>query len=318
MQKILSIVGTTATGKTDLALYIARELISKKKYDHIDIISVDSRQIFQGLEITTGADIPKEFTKKNNLKLYIYPYWQNPQNNISLHGISIILPNQQWSISHFKEMANNIILQKDNSKKFTIIVGGTGLYHNHLTNSDTHLTIKPNTQIRKKAEKMTVTQLQNWLKELSPQRLTNMNNSDKNNPRRLIRAIEINLEKPSKEPNSHTPIIQKYIGLFNDLESITDSIKKRVEKRFENGSIEEVTNLIKNYPNITQAHSSMGVKEITDYLNGSTDIKTTQRLWATHELQYAKRQITWWKKQPNLITFEAKSLDKKLVMKTIL
>ncbi len=309
---LLSIVGPTATGKTQLALNLGN-LFWQKFNKTVNIVSADSRQVYQELPILTGADIPVDFaltTKKN-----LYPLWQDTNQHINLHGIGIIKCNEEWSVSHFQNFAQNIINHSWQTQSMPIIVGGTGLYHNHLFNADYQLKIKPNIEVRQKAEQMILSELQNWLKKINQQKWQSMNQSDKANPRRLIRAIEISLAKPKKQFKKTTASFKNLtIGLKLPLEKIKAKIHQRVAKRWQNGVQDEVKKLIKNNHKAHFLHSATGVKEITNFLNGQ--ITKTQCLtnWAKAEIAYAKRQLTWWKKRKNITWFNAN--DHQLVNNT--
>jgi tRNA dimethylallyltransferase len=339
--QIISIVGPTATGKTDLALFLAEELLSwgnegkdsdisidianiKPSISGINIISADSRQVYQGLEISTGADIPENFeaVEPQKHQTNTYPYFTDPQHNINIHGVSIINPNQDWSLAHFVKMAQQIIQKGIEDNYLTIVVGGTSLYHSRLFDNNLDIKIKPNPKIRNKAEKMTLAELQNWLRKINPSKLSQMNQSDINNPRRLIRTIEIGLspkninnEKKEAQKFDFTDIQQLMIGLKINLKILEAKIKSRVKKRWEKGSEDEIQKAITRFPQPDlPAMSATGVKEIADYLMHKTDQKKLLELWALHEYQYAKRQITWWKKYPQVEWFDA--TDKQLQNKT--
>jgi len=144
-----------------------------------------------------------------------------------------------------------------------------------------------------------------------------MNNSDKNNPRRLIRAIElatdyyendnvaitVDISKLSKQIDRNDNHFTLYLS--NTLENISKSINKRVEERFENGAIDEVINLYERYSDSSNsnidntnlpAFSATGVKEIHDFLQKNISQDKAFSKWAIREFQYAKRQLTWWRK----------------------
>ncbi|MEN8253227.1 MAG: tRNA (adenosine(37)-N6)-dimethylallyltransferase MiaA [Patescibacteria group bacterium] len=302
MQKIISIIGPTATGKTSLALKIADQVIGSEKYSGVDVISVDSRQVYKGLEIVSGADLPEHL-----------------DSNIKIHGVSIINPDQEWSLAHFRELALEIISNAKEKNNLVILVGGTGLYHSKLipTNGEriktNALGIKPDLELRKKLDKLSVPELQAELQKVDKKKLESMNNSDRQNPRRLIRAIEIaNAQVFSAAGVYHVlrhgaGVTERIsIGLSDGLENINNNIKKRVLERFENGAVEEVRVLIKKFgmENNFPALSATGVKEISKYLDKKLSKEECIKAWTLREYQYAKRQITWWKKNKDIRWYE--------------
>lgn len=187
---VTAVVGPTATGKTVRALEIAAEMLIGGKVAGVDLISVDSRQVYQGLEVLTGADVPEGFerisTQCNN-------YFANCDDSIRLYGVSIIKPSDEWSVAHFLQYARNIMIDSWHGRRLPILVGGTGLYHQKLFAQDKRLQVPPNDEVRKRAEQMSVGDLQEWLGEVDHERLAMMNQSDRGNKRRLVRAIEVGI-----------------------------------------------------------------------------------------------------------------------------
>lgn len=303
VRRIISVVGPTATGKTKRSLEMAREKIKNGEVSGVDLISVDSRQVYQGLEILTGADVPEEFEKKNQ-------YFANTDESIRIFGISIIHPSEVWSVAHFQQYARAIMVESWAHNRLPILVGGTGLYHQELFQLDDALYVSPNAKIRRQAETMSLEELQAWLKQIDTDRFDQMNHSDQNNSRRLIRAIEISLSQdrsPSKEILNQIQhgglgdinwlkIKPKEIVVTAPLEIIQKNIVTRVKERFESGAIDEVMWLLsQNLPLSLPVFSTLGVPEISRYVRGELSAEQCQELWALHEFQYAKRQVTWWK-----------------------
>ena len=293
--KIISVVGPTAVGKTSFTLKAAEEILKNKNYSAIDLISADSRQVYRGLEVISGADVPPEFQLTSNRKL-THPFYS--KNKISLHGVSIISPDEEWSVAHFQDLAWEVLELAQQQNHLVIVIGGTGLYHDQLLNLDSSLRVKPNKKVRQKAGQMELKDLQAWAKEVSPARFAEMNYSDKHNPRRLIRVIEIGLKKISADTNSNPShqLEQVYVGLNQDLAKIEEKIKKRVLARFSGQAIPEVKQLQAKYQDWSlPAFSALGVSEVGQYLNGLFTQDECLEMWTLHELQYARRQLTWWR-----------------------
>lgn len=300
---IISVVGPTAAGKTGYALKLAQAIIDQTDATGVDLISADSRQVYQGVEILSGADIPDGFVKTETAEGCFQ------KDALKLWGVSMIKLIDEWSVAHFQQLAKPIIKQAQADDRAVIIVGGTGLYHDRLFEMDTKLRIPPNQEWRQKAEKMSVEQLQHELQQLNRDKFQQMNRSDQLNPRRLIRAIEIELaaaedNRPTiTQAHQHQIPIEPnhiYLGVTADLDVIQQHIKQRVEDRFSGGAIQEVSAILNN--NQLTAHhparSILGFQEISAYLNKQISAKDCQQLWSLHEFQYAKRQLTWWKNKP--------------------
>lgn len=296
--KILSVIGPTAVGKTTFALDLASQILSSEKHNvaGVDLISVDSRQVYQGLEIVAGADVPPTFEQRQDSALS-YPFFQAAL--VKLHGVSIIQPDEDWSLRHFQELALAVIELAENKQRLAILVGGTGFYHQHLFNQAAVLKVGPDQNIRNEAEAMSLAQLQAWAERVDVARFNCMNRSDRHNPRRLVRLIELaSVNKNSLSRHESPQHEQFYIGLKQDLQTLETKIKQRVEFRLKQGAIAQVQKLVKTYAKKSlPALSALGVQEIGQYLSGDISREECAKLWVLHELQYAKRQFSWWKKK---------------------
>lgn len=273
-------------GKSTLALELAEKLLASGKLTGVDLISADSRQVYKGLELLSGAD-------------------EQPTNpKIKLHGVAIIQPTEEWSLAHFHHLANQVIGTAVNNNRAVIVVGGTGLYQTQLLQSALEDQAPPLLEIRNKAESMNVTELQAWLKKLDPHALDLLNESDRANSRRLIRAIERVLwqhKNPSvvAAPSTHT---QEFIGLRTTKENLAQRIRQRVIQRLKLGVVNEVTRLEARLEELgtplakIPARSACGLREVLAFSRGEIDRSLCIELWTQRELAYAKRQDTWWKK----------------------
>lgn len=161
MRKLLIVTGPTATGKTALGIELARKFNG-------EIISADSRQIYKGNDVETGKDRS-------------FPQW----------GIDIAKPGDDFNVSAFVAYAQKIISDITARGKLPIVIGGTGQYIKELLNPSATLNVPLNPQLRAKLEKLSIDQLQKELAQMQPDKWKSMNQSDRNNPRRLVRAIEV-------------------------------------------------------------------------------------------------------------------------------
>jgi tRNA dimethylallyltransferase len=311
--QIISITGATATGKSKLALDVAEFLIKNNQAQRVYLLSVDSRQVYQGLEILTAADLPHGWRL---VKKKPYRHLAHPKLAITLHGISIVPIWQDWSPAHFQKLYKNIKNQLTN-EDVLILVGGTGFYHRQIIQPAATLSIPPNPALRQELNKKSVQFLQEKLRQTDPEKLDTMNQSDIQNPRRLIRAIEIaqsNDLKKSNEKKNKEDIYLIHLNL-NQRER-EENIKRRVAERFKH-AVHEVRACLKQFKLSSElpAASSIGFTQIAAYLNHELNNQEALAEWQRSEVQYARRQDTWWKKTVGLNFLEAN--DPKLLTKTL-
>ena len=263
MSKVLVISGPTATGKTQLAFALA------KKFNG-ELISADSRQVYKEMDIGTGKEFSTEI-----------PTW----------GCDVVRPDQEWSAAHFVKLADKLIPEIQNRGKLPIIVGGTGLYISNLLNPPETLNIPPDKELRVELEKLSVTELQDRLGKINKKRFEEMNESDRQNPRRLVRAIEVFSVIPAilrqAQDGEHRrtkagiylnrfPIKSGmtselwvkpgmtnvlHIALATSINIIDKRIEERVRQRIEKGAEEEVRKLVKKYGWDSALRFTIGYKE---------------------------------------------------------
>ncbi|MDD5032533.1 MAG: tRNA (adenosine(37)-N6)-dimethylallyltransferase MiaA [Candidatus Pacebacteria bacterium] len=259
--KIICVIGPTASGKSSLAVELACKFNG-------EVISADSRQIYIGMDIGSGKITKKEM------------------KGIPHHLLDVCVPKKEFNASDFKRLAEKTIKEIVSRGKIPIICGGTGFYIQTLLGPEIP-EIVPDKNLRKKLEKKSVAELFEILKKLDPERAEKV---DKNNPRRLVRAIEI-AEKLGKVPALETNS-KKYdilwLGIKKDKKQLEKAVCDRVDAMIKKGLEKEVEKLVKKYGWTKILKNTIGYKEWLDK-NPIEKIKT-------HTLQYAKRQITWFKK----------------------
>ena len=223
LNKILIISGPTATGKTDLAVELA------KKYNG-ELVSTDSCQIYKGLDIGTGKDQPGE---------------------TPIHLINLINPDQKFSVAQFQKVGLEIINKLHSQNKLPILVGCSGFYLDSLINPNYNtFAIKPNKLWRFISTKLSVKTLQKIYKLLDPKNFSKLNNSDINNHYRLTRKIEIKLSPKNQRSNIYDlkPNFNiLHISLTAPLDLLYNRIDQRVQKRIDMGFLDEIKNLLKKY-----------------------------------------------------------------------
>lgn len=306
-EKLISVVGPTGTGKTSFVLKMAQSFAAAGL--KFDVISADSRQVYRDLEVISGADVPPEFSPAGEPGLRGY----FTAGNVRIYGVLALKYDEEWSVAHFRDFARERILEAWKNGRTPVIVGGTGLYHEHLFNPSPILNIKPDPNLRAELEAVDLNELQAELKKMAPQKLSNMNESDVKNPTRLIRAIEIaraadSLNIGADEGLAPLPeFAHLQIGLIDNLETLEAKIAARVVTRFHQGAkaeVEKLQALADDFGQNKQLLSATGVKEVAAYLAGEAQEAEVLAKWSRREFQYAKRQLTWWKKRPNIEWFK--------------
>jgi len=307
------ICGTTGSGKTELALKMAAGKPTS-------IISADSRQAYHDLGIITGTDIPKGFKKKLSDLTFRgrpVPYFskslnlpkspKKPNSDIRLWGFDLLRLGESGNAAEFADLTREIINKEAGRGRQIIVVGGTGFYLNALTRPQTLAGVAPNQKLRRQLSNLSVQDLRHRLNEIDPDKLSSMNQSDSQNPRRLIRAIEVASSRPL-ELDQFVQLDQNlkffWLGLRQPIEELRPKIRARVINRLNRGAAKEVVALLQNYPNQSlPIYTTLGVRPIMDFLAGHIDRERLIDRWTTEEVNYAKRQITWFAKQPQIIWY---------------
>ncbi|MFH0772688.1 MAG: tRNA (adenosine(37)-N6)-dimethylallyltransferase MiaA [bacterium] len=284
---VFILFGQTATGKTTKALELVHQ------YDG-EIINFDSRQIYKKLNIVTGKDKPTD----SKCRIWLY---------------DIVDPKNIFSSAEYADLAINVINDVVSRGKTPILVGGTGYYLRHLLFGTPEIHIAEDWPLRKQLETKTIEELQTLLNEKKPSFLEGMNNSDRNNPRRLIRRIEVAdkggylpLTPQQETLTARLSVLQgckndfkiSYLSFFHSLPSAArEKITHRVEARMAGGAVEEVKNLLKEgYSKNDPGLNAIGYQQLIGYLRKELTLSEAKKQWITREVQYAKRQKTYFNK----------------------
>jgi len=310
MKKLLVICGPTATGKTSLAIHLA------KMFDG-ELVSADSRQVYKGLDIGTGKDFPRN-------SRYRTPFLRGQKlggyyevDGTKIWAYDLVGPKREFSVARYLKVANAVIENIWSRGKLPILVGGTGLYIRAVVDGIPTVSVPKNTKLRESLEKKKVAELFEMLAQMDPIKAAQMNYSDKKNPRRLIRAVEIaqwKLKNKLKEtPQKEFSTL--FIGLRAGKTFLTRKIKKRVRARIRGGLEEEIRGLLKKgvkWEN--QSMASLGYKQWRGYFKRERGKKETIRDWEKEENKYSKKQITWFKrdKRINWFSVTTSSYQKKV------
>ena len=303
MNKILVICGPTATGKTSLGINLA-------KMFNGEIVSADSRQVYKGMDIGTGKDIENGKWIMDNGKS---GHWE--VEGIPVWLLDVVTPTQEFSVAQYVELAQKIIEDIWQREKLPIIVGGTGFYIKGLTDGIETLGVEPNWELRNRLERFSVQKLFEILARLDSSKAASMNASDRKNPRRLIRAIEIANAKTQKPAKTQKNFDTLLIGLKAPYQQLYQRIDERVDKQVKMGAEEEVKKLIKKgYQWDLLAMSAMGYGVWRPYFEGKETLGEVIKRWKFDEHSYARRQMTWFKRDKRVHWFDIveKSWEKRV------
>lgn len=299
MKKLLVICGPTSTGKTSLAINLAKKLNG-------EIISADSRQVYRGMDIGTGKDL----LIGSKIK---YPWFSKygyyEIGGIKVWGYDLADPRHEFSVAQYLRFANRIVEDIYKKGKLPILVGGTGLYIKGITDRIPTAEVPKNNQLRENLSEKTVDELYEMLANLDSIKAGSMNASDKRNPRRLIRAIEVaQYSLDHKALAGNAPIEEKdilFIGLNAPKQYLDKKIKTRVFQRVKDGVKEEIGRLLqKHVPWDAQAMTAMGYGVWRDYFEGDVPESIILDTWAREEVKYVKRQMVWFKKDKRINWFD--------------
>ena len=281
--KLLVISGPTATGKTDLAVKLA------KKYNG-ELVSGDSCQIYKGMDIGTGKDQPED---------------------TPIHLIDIITPDQKFSVADFQKIGLKTIKEIQSRNKLPILVGCSGFYIDSLINPNYNtFDVKPNKFWRFFSKFLSVKTLQKIYKFLDENNFSKLNNSDVNNHYRLTRKIEIKLFSPKKVALFKGDVRRTegfdilHISLTAPLDFLYQRIDTRVNKRMQIGFLSEITKLLKKYKWSDPGMQIAAYKCLQPYFENKSDLDSCLQSWSYAEHSDARRQSCWFKGRKNVIFFD--------------
>lgn len=301
--------GQTATGKTAKALELAAE------HDG-EIVNFDSRQIYKKLTLVTGKDIAPgaKFIEQKTVGRATIGYYQD-STRIWLYDI--VDPKEVFSSSEYADSAFGVIADILSRGKTPILVGGTGYYLYHLLYGVPQISVPENWPLRNELRDKSVAELTELLNAKNTSLFDSLNESDRLNPRRLIRRIEIAYAGVTlpKRPTEMTIISRlnslithpggvyghidiQFVPFFHtDSERTREIIRTRVMKRLEEGAIEETQKLFsEGYKKTDPGLNAIGYQQIIAYIENEMTKEQMIELWITREIQYAKRQKTFFKK----------------------
>ena len=276
---LLVIGGPTASGKTSLALELAKHL-------PIEVISADSRQVYRGLDVGTAKPTPAE------------------RRRVPHHVLDIIDPNEPFSAHWFSGLARPAIVDIERRGARPVVVGGTGFYIQALLTGSPLGATPPDPELRSRLTRELEAEgpdpLIRRLREIAPERATVV---DISNPRRLIRALEIAEARcpeaaPATQPVTNTPIPAYVLGLQVEPAILAERIAQRTGQMFENGLLDEARWLRdRGYDRTLPALSGVGYAEALAHLDGQLSLPEAIERTTIRTRQYARRQRTWFRHQ---------------------
>ena len=273
--KVIAVIGPTTSGKTKMAVEFAKKLNG-------EIVSADSRLVYKGFNIACAKPTLEE------------------REGIPHHLIDIVEPEFDYTVGNFYDDAKAAISDILSRGKIPIIAGGTGLYFRILLEDYNLPRAEANYELRELLEKKEKNELLDELQSLDKITYERLKDSNK---RRIVRALEVikTLKQPlsemklQKEPEYE---VKWYMPQIDSREKLYERINKRVDIMLENGIIQETLTLLENHGRIKNIVDTIGYKEIITYLDGHASLEEAIDKLKQHTRNYAKRQITWFRKIP--------------------
>ncbi len=264
---LITIVGPTASGKSDLAMTLA------KKFNG-EIIAADSRTVYRHMDIGTAKPTEQD------------------QREVKHHLLDVVDPSQTYSAADFKKDAEQAIEEIAAKGKLPIMVGGTGLYIDSVLFNYSFAS-PSDIELRQELASLNVEELQKRVVELG----VDLNNSDFNNPHRLIRVIETAGSHREKSELREKTFV---IGLKIDREELKDRIVKRIGQMFDNGLENEVDYLLEHYSKESPGLADTAYQALISYREGLTPKQDAISSMVKSHTDLAKRQMTWFKRNPDI------------------
>lgn len=298
MNKVLVICGATASGKTRLAVDCAVKLST-------EVISADSQLVYKGLNIGTAKPTLSEM------------------RGVRHHMIDVVDPKDGFSVGNFREAALPIVEGLISRGKIPVICGGTGFYINSLIFDFGYGKSPADASIREKyarfLEEHGKVALFEKLTEADPETAAKLHIND---TKRVIRALEIYEVSGVKKSCQHDEAVPRYdytaVAVNYPREELYERIDKRVDEMFENGLVDEVKTLLSSgVTENCQSMQAIGYKEVVECLKNGSNHSTMRDVIKKNTRHYAKRQITFFKKLPNLVWLEEKDATAENVLEIL-
>lgn len=274
--KVIAVVGATASGKTAYAVELAGRVNG-------EIISADSRLVYKGLDIGTAKpDMDERF-------------------GIPHYMIDIVEPEVDYSVGLYANEARNIIEDIISRGKTPVIAGGTGLYFRILLENYDLPKINPDYELREALSKLSFSELYEMLVNIDAEAAKLVVQNDKRRAIRFIEIVKLTGSPVSEARGLKEPEFEvEWIGLNYPREELYDRINRRVDLMIEQGLVDETKNLLAKHGRINNIINTIGYREITSYLDGELTLEEAKDKLKQNTRNYAKRQLTWFRKNPDI------------------
>lgn len=293
LRPVLVIVGPTAVGKTELSIQVAKRVGG-------EIISADSMQIYRGLDIGTAKPTLEE------------------RQGVPHHLLDVVDPSEEFSVAEYQRMADEVLQDIARRNRIPILVGGTGLYVRAVLEGfvfegegkDPAL----RSHLQRLADKEGNKALYDRLQAVDPATAARLHPNDR---RRIIRALEVyhttgkplsvHLQRQKHRPPKYPSV---KFGLYRERAQLYERINRRVDKMMKAGLLGEVRRLLdQGLSDDSTAMQALGYKELVGYLRGEYDLEEAIRLLKRNTRRYAKRQYTWFRRDPEIMWINLGELD---------
>jgi len=277
MNKLIVILGPTSSGKTGLSIRLA------KKFNG-EVVSADSRQVYKGMDIGSGKVTKKEMQE------------------IPHHLLDVANPKNRFSVAQYQKLALKEIKKIQDKNKIPFLVGGTGFYIQSVVDGIVIPKVKPNWKLREKLILQPLSELYKQLLELDPVRAGNI---DQNNPRRVIRALEITLTlkrpvRPLSRNGSKFDML--LLGLNKDRNVLNKLIKTRLLERLKQGMIKEVKKMHASGVSWKRLEEfGLEYRLVAQYLQKKLEYDKMVEILQKEIEHFAKRQMTWFKRDKRIL-----------------
>jgi tRNA dimethylallyltransferase len=298
LPKLIAIVGPTASGKTALGIEVAKRFGG-------EVISVDSRMIFKGMDVGTakpegewktgaielGGKIDQLFGARKEFCVEDVPHW----------GIDLVDPDQEYSVADFKKYAEQKIKEILKRGHIPIFVGGTGMWLSAVIDNLDLSSTPSDEKLRTELEEKSIGDLYHEYKKLDP---IGAETIDRENKRRVLRALEVSMltGKPFSQLQTRGP--SKYnvlqIGLSVDRDTLNERINWRVDEMIAKGLVNEVRSLKEKFGREIDAMTGIGYRQVCEFLDGRSSLKDAMEEIKKDTRHYAKRQMTWFRRDERI------------------
>jgi len=288
--KLIIVLGPTASGKSDLAVKLAKKFCG-------EVISADSRQVYKGMDIGTGKVTKKEM------------------KGVPHHLLDVVSPKTRFTVAQYRKFALKAMNKIFEKGKVPILCGGSGFYIQAVVDGLLIPEVRPDWKLRKNLEKKSIKELYKILKKLDPKRARTI---EKQNPRRLIRAIEIAKKLGCvpvlKKESLPYPVL--FIGIEKEKKELSFLIKKRLLRRLKKGMIAEVKKLKKSGVSWKKLEEfGLEYRYIAQYLQKKISYNEMIEKIQQESEHFAGRQMTWWKSNKKIKWIKKQLEAEKLVKK---